>query len=156
MAAEESKETKGLFGMTWRNYISCRYKERGQKLANSMTSCIRANGVIEPPQQRTLQEQIRNMHDPTRKELYEGLITGERGLKRSRKSTGGASTSHNHPSSSSEETQLEEDLHGVGTSQRGGRGGRRGGGHSGGGRRDGTRTRGGGGTTNKRGRGRNA
>ncbi|KAI3834989.1 hypothetical protein MKX03_007282, partial [Papaver bracteatum] len=117
-------------------------KARGEQLENSMTSCILANGVINAPQQRTLQEQIRNMHDPTRKELYEGLVTEERGLKRGRKSIGGASTSHTQPSSSSEETPLEEDVHGVGTSQRGGRG-----------RGGGPRTRGGG-TTNKRGRGR--
>ncbi|RZC49639.1 hypothetical protein C5167_018073 [Papaver somniferum] len=115
-----------------------------------MASCICANGVIKSPQQRTLQEQIRNMHDPTRKELYEGLVTEDRGLKRGRKFIGGASTSHSQPSSSSKEMPLEEDVHGVGTSQIGGRGR---GGRSRGGRCDGPRTRGGG-TTNKRGHGR--
>ncbi|KAI3928704.1 hypothetical protein MKW98_024305 [Papaver atlanticum] len=117
-----------------------------------MTSCIRSNGVIRAPQQRTLQEQIRNMHDPTAKELYEGLVTEERGLKRSRFFFGGASTSHSKPSPSREETNFEEDMYGVGTSQRSGRGTRQRGGRGRGGRRDGPRTRGGV-STNKRGRG---
>ncbi|KAI3954232.1 hypothetical protein MKW98_018056, partial [Papaver atlanticum] len=115
---------------------------RGQALANSMTSCIRSNGVIRAPQQKTLQEQIRNMHDPTMIDLYEGLVTEERGLKRSINSFGGASTSHSQPSPRSKETNFEEEVYGVGTIQRGDRGC--------GGRRDGPRTRGGG-NTNKRG-----
>ncbi|KAI3863816.1 hypothetical protein MKW98_031408 [Papaver atlanticum] len=107
-----------------------------------MTSCIRSNGAIRAPQQRTLQEKIRNMHDPTMTELYKGLVTEERSLKRSRNSFGGASTSHSQPSPTSEEKNFEEDDHGVGTSQRGGHGGHR----------DGPHTRGGG-STNKRDRG---
>ncbi|KAI3926277.1 hypothetical protein MKW98_028413 [Papaver atlanticum] len=84
------------------------------------------------------------MHDPNMTELYEGLVTEERGLNRSRNSLGGASTSHSQPSPRSEETNFEEEVHGLGTSQRGGRGL--------GGRCDGPKTRGGG-STNKRGRG---
>ncbi|KAI3928703.1 hypothetical protein MKW98_024304 [Papaver atlanticum] len=110
-----------------------------------MTSCIRGNCVIRAPQQRTLQEKIRNMHDPTKTELYKGLVTEERGLKKSRNSLGGASTSHSQPSPRSKETNFEEEVHSVVTSQRGG------GGRGRGGRRDGPRTRGGG-STNKRGR----
>ncbi|KAI3835142.1 hypothetical protein MKX03_019768, partial [Papaver bracteatum] len=122
---------------------------RAQGLANSLTTCIRSNGVIKDPQQKILQERIRNMHNPNMAELYEGLVTEERGLKRSRNSLGGASSSHSQPSPSSEETNLEEEVHGVGTGQRGGHGhgrGRRGG------RCDGPKTRGGG-SANKRGRG---
>ncbi|KAI3923727.1 hypothetical protein MKW98_011357, partial [Papaver atlanticum] len=68
-----------------------------------------------------------------------------KGLKRSRNSFGGASTSHSQLSPRSEETNFEEDVHDVGTIQRGGRGR--------GGRCDGPHTRGGG-STNKRGCGR--
>ncbi|KAI3893671.1 hypothetical protein MKX03_032087, partial [Papaver bracteatum] len=122
-------------------------KERAQGLANSLTTCIRSNGVIKVPQQKILQEQIRNMHNPNMAEFYEGLVTEERVLKRSRNSLRGASSSHSQPSPSSEETNLEEEVHGVGAGQRGGRG--RG---SRSGRSDGPNTRGGG-SANKRGRG---
>ncbi|KAI3860227.1 hypothetical protein MKX03_022533, partial [Papaver bracteatum] len=122
---------------------------RSQGLANSLTICIRSNGVIKAPQQKILQERIRNMHNPNMADLYEGLVTEKRGLKRSRNSLRGASSSHSQPSPSSEETNIEKEVHGVGTGQRGGRG--RGSG-SRGGRLDGPKTRGGG-STNKRGRG---
>ncbi|KAI3857299.1 hypothetical protein MKX03_003141, partial [Papaver bracteatum] len=121
-------------------------KERAQVLANSLTTCIRSNGVIRAPQQKILQERIRNMHNPNIAELYEGLVTEERGFKRSRNSFGGASSSHSQPSPSSEETNLEEEVHGKGTGQRGGHGRGIRGGHL-----DGPKTRGG--STNKRGRG---
>ncbi|KAI3837308.1 hypothetical protein MKX03_000708, partial [Papaver bracteatum] len=83
-------------------------KERAQGLANSLTTCIRSNGVIKAPQQNILQERIRNMYNPNLAELYEGLVTEERGLKGSRNSLGGASSSHSQPSPSNEETNLEE------------------------------------------------
>ncbi|XP_026417462.1 glycine-rich RNA-binding protein 7-like [Papaver somniferum] len=118
-----------------------------------MTSCIRRNGVLKAREQKILQDQITNMHNPNMAEMYEGLVTDERGLKRSRNSLGGEGSSRHQPSSSSEYTNDEEVVHGVGTSQRGGRGSR-------GGRRDGPKNRSGGGPktrggggTNKRGRG---
>nr|QBG82597.1 serine/threonine-protein phosphatase 7 long form homolog [Papaver somniferum] len=152
-AVDETKEKKSLFGLTWKK-LYFMSEQRGQALENSMTSCIRRNGVLKAREQKILQDQIRNMHNPNMVEMYEGLVTDEKGLKRSRNSLGGEGSSRHQSSSSSEETNDEEVVHGVVTSQRGGRG--RG---SRGGRRDGPKTRDGGpknrggGSTNKRGRG---
>ncbi|XP_026382103.1 protein MAIN-LIKE 2-like [Papaver somniferum] len=104
----ETKEKTGLFGLSWKKlyFIS---KERGQALANNMISCIRSNDVIKAPQQKILQEQIRNLHNPNMEEFYEGLVMEERGSKRSRNSLGGVISSRRQPSPGSEETNDEEE-----------------------------------------------